>query len=135
MRRDQADIAMVIVLTSWSRELWPHLPVWTALQLELLDQGGDLVVGLYEPLPRPAVHRGQAHWAWGGGVKNLLLSLCSTVVIQYSIVQYTSYSTVILTVVHEGVLQLGAGEANGAEVVEHHAGGARVDLTNERSVL
>ena len=65
MRRDQADIAMVIVLTSWSRELWPHLPVWTALQLELLDQGGDLVVGLYEPLPRPAVHRGQAHWAWG----------------------------------------------------------------------
>ena len=68
----------------------PHLPVWTALQLELLDQGGDLVVGLYEPLPGPAVHRGQAHWAWGGGVKNLLLSLCSTVVIQYRIVQYSN---------------------------------------------
>ena len=75
-------------------------------------------------------HTGHGHGE--GGVKNLLLSLCSTVVIQYRIVQY---STVILTVVHEGVLQLGTGEADGAEVVEHHAGGARVDLTNERSVL
>ena len=92
MRRDQADIAMVIVLTSWSRELWPHLPVWTALQLELLDQGGDLVVGLYEPLPRPAVHRGQAHWAWGGGgQKPLFVTLqYSSYTVQNSTVQYSN---------------------------------------------
>ena len=66
------------------RNTCPHLSVWSALQLELLDQGGDLVVGLYEPLPGPAVHRGQAHWAWGGGE----LQTSSTV--QYSTVQYST---------------------------------------------
>ena len=37
------------------------LPVRAPLELELLYEGGDLVVGLDEPLPRPPVHRRQTH--------------------------------------------------------------------------
>jgi hypothetical protein len=37
------------------------LPVGSALQLELLHEGGNLVVGLDEALPGPPIHSGQTN--------------------------------------------------------------------------
>ena len=37
-------------------------PVGSSLQLELLHQCGDLIVGLYEALSRPPVYRGETDY-------------------------------------------------------------------------
>ena len=70
---------------------------------------------------------------------NLSLDLLSTVDKHtVKIIQNSKNGSVMmliqLTIIHEGVLELGAGEADGAEVVEHHPGGAGVDHVPQAEV-